>query len=107
MLSATGMTTTEREALAQRLGLAERELQQAQHGLDGSLQARTRLELARAAYRAAEHLTLRVLGARQALDLVEELESSTSGCLTSSETPAPATRSGTRRRSSGSRPETR
>ncbi|WP_223644428.1 hypothetical protein [Corallococcus sp. EGB] len=67
------MTIAEREALAQRLGEAEKELQRAQWESDGSPRARMRLARARMEYRAAEHLTMQVLGARQALDLVEQL----------------------------------
>ncbi|NNC01926.1 hypothetical protein HJC10_03535 [Corallococcus exiguus] len=73
MLSTPDMTTTEREALAQRLGMEEQELQRAQCESDGSPRARLRLAQARLEYLDAEHLTLQVLGARQALDLVEEL----------------------------------
>ncbi|NNB89921.1 hypothetical protein [Corallococcus exiguus] len=73
LLTAPGMTIPEREALAQRLGKAETELQRAQRDADGSPRARMRLARARTEYREAEHLTLRVLGARQALDLVEQL----------------------------------
>ncbi|NBD09247.1 hypothetical protein [Corallococcus silvisoli] len=66
------MDKTTREALAQRLGQAEAALQQAQRKMDGSLTARTRLEMARTAYRAAEHQALQVLGARVALEVVEQ-----------------------------------
>ncbi|WP_223643976.1 hypothetical protein [Corallococcus sp. EGB] len=66
LLSAPGMTIAEREALAQRLGQAERELQQAQHGMDGSLQARMRLAEAREEHRAAEAHAFKVLASQEA-----------------------------------------
>ncbi|WNG49183.1 hypothetical protein F0U60_37510 [Archangium minus] len=47
-------TRTDRESLAARLARAEVELQQAQRGLDGSPQARTRYARARAEHEAAE-----------------------------------------------------
>lgn len=65
------MTDTERVALAERLGRAELEMQQAMHGLDGSPAARMRLALARTEYRNTEHAALAGLGARDALALVE------------------------------------
>jgi hypothetical protein len=67
------MTIVEWEALAQRLGQAERELQHAQWISDGSEASRARLASARAEYRDAEHQALKMLGARAALDLVEAL----------------------------------
>lgn len=60
------MTIAKREALAQRLGQAER----AQAESDGSTRARMRLAIARGSYRAAEQLAVMTLGARQALDVV-------------------------------------
>ncbi|MBZ4373215.1 hypothetical protein [Corallococcus sp. AS-1-6] len=60
------MTTTERVALAQRLGEAELELQGAMRGLDGSPAARTRLAEARREYLAAEHEALEVLAGHEA-----------------------------------------
>ncbi|MCY1042678.1 hypothetical protein OV208_15240 [Corallococcus sp. bb12-1] len=67
------MTIPKREALAQRLGQAELGLQKAMRGLDGSPTARTRLAKARIEYRAAEQEALRVLGAHQALEVIEQL----------------------------------
>lgn len=61
MLSAPDMTTTERVALAQRLGKAELELQRVMRTLDGSPEARTRLAKAREEHRAAEAQALAVL----------------------------------------------
>ncbi|MBN9687108.1 MULTISPECIES: hypothetical protein [unclassified Corallococcus] len=60
------MTTTERVALAQRLGEAELELQDAMRGLDGSPEARTRLAAAREEHQAAEAQALLVLADQQA-----------------------------------------
>ncbi|RKH64101.1 hypothetical protein D7W81_19060 [Corallococcus aberystwythensis] len=73
LLTAPGMTIPEREALAQRLGKAELELQRAQRESDGSAVARRRLANARVEYRNAEHHALEVLGALHALDRVEQL----------------------------------
>ncbi|MBN8472300.1 hypothetical protein JYJ95_37845 [Corallococcus exiguus] len=66
MLSAPGMTTTERVALVQRLAEAELELQDAMRGLDGSPRARTRLAKAREEHRAAEAHAREVLAAQEA-----------------------------------------
>ncbi|WP_426747224.1 hypothetical protein VZQ01_06710 [Myxococcus faecalis] len=63
---------TQRVALAQRLGAAERRMQVAIEQMDGSPESRMRYARARAEYRAAEDLALVVLGAREALALVEE-----------------------------------
>ncbi|WP_147444728.1 hypothetical protein [Corallococcus sp. CA053C] len=67
------MMIQERVALAQRLEEAELELQGAMRGLDGSPAARMRLADARTEYCAAETQALRVLGAHQALEMVEQL----------------------------------
>lgn len=56
-----------RRALAERLGRVEVELQRAYARLEGSPEARTRL----AEYRLAEAAALQMLGARDALVLVE------------------------------------
>ncbi|MFY1829111.1 hypothetical protein ACN47A_24545 [Myxococcus fulvus] len=58
-------------ALAQRLGAAERRMQVAIEQMDGSPESRIRYARARAEYREAEELALAVLGARDALALVE------------------------------------
>ncbi|QSQ17215.1 hypothetical protein [Myxococcus landrumensis] len=63
---------TWRVALAQRLGAAERQMQAAIVGLDGSPSAQTRYARARAEYRMAEEQALAVLGASDALALVED-----------------------------------
>ncbi|RKH93584.1 hypothetical protein [Corallococcus sp. AB038B] len=70
------MTTTERVALAQRLGEAELALQGAMRGLDGSPDARTRLADARTEYLAAEREALVALGAQPGPDAIELLASS-------------------------------
>lgn len=65
------MGNVARVALEQRLERAEEQLQRAFHGLDGSPASRTALHLARVEYRLAEELALAVLGARDALAIVE------------------------------------
>ncbi|TQF14214.1 hypothetical protein FJV41_19795 [Myxococcus llanfairpwllgwyngyllgogerychwyrndrobwllllantysiliogogogochensis] len=60
-----------REALAQRLGAAEREMQAVVAARDGSPEWRTRYVRAKAEYRMAEAAALAELGPRDALALVE------------------------------------
>lgn len=66
------MDTMKRVALGARLGRAEVELEEASAKLDGSLESRTRLQRAKEEYRAAEAAVLEALGARAAVELVEE-----------------------------------
>ncbi|WP_147449114.1 hypothetical protein [Corallococcus terminator] len=69
------MTTTARQQLAARLGQAEAALQKAMREMDGSPAARTRLADSRSEYRAAEREALLVLGALEALAVVDALAS--------------------------------
>lgn len=66
------MNARDRGALAERLERAEARVLAAQALVDGSPEARMRLERAKAAYREAEADALVALGAREALMLVED-----------------------------------
>lgn len=68
-----------REALAQRLGAAEREMQTVMEVRDGSPEWRTRYASARVEYRMAEAAALAELGPRDALALVECQQAATAG----------------------------
>ncbi|MBZ4402426.1 hypothetical protein [Myxococcus sp. AS-1-15] len=67
------MDTAQREALSHRLVVTEAGYAEAVSRMDGSLGARTRLATARERYRAAEEAAIEVLGAGEALELVETL----------------------------------
>ncbi|WP_163869607.1 hypothetical protein [Myxococcus eversor] len=67
------MDTQQRGTLTQRLVEAEAGYLDAVSGLDGSPEAETLLAWARDGYRAAEMEAIAVLGARAALELVEQL----------------------------------
>lgn len=73
------MDLHQRRTLARRLTAVEAELQLAQRGLDGSPASRTRYARARQDYAATEREVIRVLGAREALALVEAREDAARG----------------------------
>ncbi|MFP2896561.1 hypothetical protein [Myxococcus sp. AB056] len=69
------MTMSEREALAEELRRVEVALQRAYATMDGSAESRTRLARAKEEYRRAEVAASHVLGAEDALRLVEANDS--------------------------------